>query len=98
MRMRGKRSRPIQNNSSVDWTLRTLRANGRPMRTDDILRAIVAQGGPMIQKSTLVSNLSRYVKHHDTFDRPAPDTYGLVEWDRSADELFGNPEDDPRYT
>ena len=84
----GKRAKPIQEGSSVGRTLALLRQVGRPMSADDILTALNAQGHPgQVQKPTLVSNLSRYVQHHDTFTRPAPNTYGLTEFNKSDAEM-----------
>lgn len=82
----GKRARPIRKNSSVDRTLAVLRAHKRPMSVEDILSILNAEPNmPPVIKTTLVSNLSRYVQHKDTFTRPEPGVYGLVEFDESND-------------
>jgi hypothetical protein len=88
----GERKRPIQPNSSVDWALRVLKSTREPLQVEAIIALIVAHGGPEIQKATLVSNLSRYVKHQDTFSRTGRNTYGLIEWDAPATEKFGEAE------
>jgi hypothetical protein len=82
----GRRAKPIQPNSSVDWTERILRAAGEPLHLDTIIARVKKAGGPIIKKATLASNLSRYVTHGDTFTRPAPNTFALVDADMPADE------------
>ena len=88
----GVRMKPIQDKSSVWWTQMVLAEAGGPLHIDQILARIFAVGGGQVKKSTLISNLSRYIKHHDTFTRTAPSTYGLLsyppvmevsEWGRS---------------
>ena len=59
------------------------------MDAEQLIEAIALAGGPVVQKPTLVSNLSRYQQDKDTFQRVGPNTYGLIEWDLGADELFG---------
>lgn len=78
----GKRARPIQEGSSVDWARRALIQYSQPMKLNDLVDFITVLGGPTVRPATLVSNLSRYVKHGDTFSRPAPNTFGLIEWER----------------
>jgi hypothetical protein len=78
----GKRSKPIQQGSSVFLAEQILQERGEPMPIDSILDAIYHLTGQRVLKSTLVSNLSRYVKHGDTFTRPAPSVYGLTAFER----------------
>jgi hypothetical protein len=74
----GVRKKPIQEGSSVDWTRLVLEKVGEPMTVDEIIANIEALGGPAVKKPTLVSNLSRYVTHNDTFFRAGQSTYGLI--------------------
>jgi hypothetical protein len=74
----GKRARPIQPGSSVAWTRKVLSEAQKPLTVEQVIARIAAEGGPDVKKPTLVSNLSRYVQHHDTFRRVAPNTYGLI--------------------
>lgn len=85
----GQRTKPIQEGSSVDWARRMLKEAGQPMTVDDLILAVRSYSGPDIKKPTLVSNLSRYVKNHDTFSRTNKNTYGLIEWDEPAVHKFG---------
>ncbi len=89
----GKRAKPIQEGSSVWYSEKILRDTGHPLSVDALLVKINAVSDTPVQKPTLVSNLSRYVKHGDTFNRPAPSTFGLVEWDTRGVEP--NPEPYP---
>jgi hypothetical protein len=75
----GRRARPIQEGSSVWWARQVLQEAGRPMGIDELVAKINTRAGEAIKKSTLVSNLSRYVIHHDTFSRPVRSQYGLLE-------------------
>jgi hypothetical protein len=84
----GVRRKPIQPGSSVHWTQRVLTAVGSPMTVDEIINNIEAMGGPAIKKPTLVSNLSRYVKHKDTFVHTGQSTYGLIGQETSAPSLL----------
>jgi hypothetical protein len=84
---RGKRAKPIQEGSSVWWARQLLQQAGHELVVDELLAQINDLSPTKVQKPTLVSNLSRYVKHGDTFTRPAPSTYGLIEWDQSGDEV-----------
>lgn len=77
----GKRAKPIQKGSSVWWTQIVLDAAEAPLHIDEILRQVNENSDEKVLKNTLVSNLSRYVKHGDTFTRPAPSTFGLTKWD-----------------
>jgi hypothetical protein len=87
----GKRSRPIQPGSSVDRALLCLQAIGEPLTADQIVDIVnkSAPSLPRVKKDTLVSNLTRYVQHGDTFTRPAPNTYGLVEFDAKQSQVPG---------
>ena len=65
---------------------------GKPMHIDQLIERIDQESGLSFQRATVVSNLSRYVKHHDTFTRPAPNTYGLIEFDRAEmDDMLTDP-------
>jgi hypothetical protein len=76
----GKRAKPIQHGSSVWWTAKVLHMLGRPTHITQLLPRINRESGESFKASTLVSNLSRYVKFGDTFERPAPNTFGLIDF------------------
>lgn len=78
----GKRAKPIQQGSSVWWTVQVLRDTGAPMHIDNIITTIFERSGETVKKATLVSNLSRYIAHNDTFVRPEPSVYGLLDYSR----------------
>ena len=54
------------------------------MHVDSLLKRIEEMSGFTVRKTTLVSNLSRYVRAQDTFTRPEPSMYGLSEWTEEA--------------
>jgi hypothetical protein len=76
----GFRKRPIRQKSSVWWATQVLKhGGGRPIHIDELVKRVEEFGGLAVRKSTLVSNLSRYVRAHDTFSRPTEGTYGLLD-------------------
>lgn len=71
-----------------------LRKNGNPMHINEILKAL---GLPVDSKHklSLGGSLANYVRKEQIFSRPAPNTFGLREWNareerKSEDEI---PED-----
>ena len=75
----GRRSRPIQKGSSVWWARRVLAETASPVSVDDLIERIAALGGGSVKKTTLVSNLSRHIKHGHMFTRPTPNMYALAD-------------------
>ena len=76
----GVRRKPIQENSSVWWAQQALMLEEKPLHIDELLQKIKEYSTLDVKKSTLISNLSRYIKHNDTFVRPAESTYGLINY------------------
>ena len=72
------RRRPIRRTSSVGAALKVLHHANRPMHIDELLQMIAHTTGLPVQKTTLVSNLARYVRAGDTFRRVAANTYELI--------------------
>jgi hypothetical protein len=77
--------------------------HGKPMHVDVLRQQIQKESGAdeAPKKNTLVSNLSRYVRYGDTFNRPAPNTFGLINFSRDIEANppldwsgAGLPEDD----
>jgi hypothetical protein len=83
----------IKPNSSVDWTKKALEAAGHELTLDAVIQWAFINGGVRIQKPTLASNVSRYIRRGDTFSRVAKNTIALKEWDQgneqTADERYG---------
>jgi hypothetical protein len=75
-----KQRRPMREGSTVWWAERLLKHLGRPTHIDTLIDEIQRASGQPATKPTVVSNLSRYIKHDDTFTRPAESTYGLKEF------------------
>ncbi|MGE4057052.1 MAG: hypothetical protein AB7F99_19885 [Vicinamibacterales bacterium] len=81
----GKRAKPIQKGSSVWWSAKVLFNQGKPMHINEILKRIARESGETFKKPTVVSNLSRYVKYGDTFNRPMPNVFGLIDFTKDPD-------------
>ena len=60
-----------------------LRQAGKPLHIKEIIRGIEA-GGHKVMKTTVIGNLSRYVKDKRVFYRAGISTYGLLEWKKAA--------------
>jgi len=54
-----------------------LKNEGKPMHIDELMRKI---GKDEKHKISLSGSLSSYVRHHKVFTRPAPNTFGLIEF------------------
>ena len=74
------RSRPIRKTSSVGHAVEVLRDRDQDMDADLLVATINERFGSNVTKTTLVSSLSRYVRAGDTFTRPRPGAYGLIEF------------------
>jgi hypothetical protein len=81
----GRRAKPIQQGSSIWWTAKVLYMTSQPMHIDKILERIEKESGVAFKKATVVSNLSRYVRYADTFERPAPNVYALKDFSRDVE-------------
>jgi hypothetical protein len=96
----GKRSRPIQHGSSVWWSAKVLHMLGKPLHIKTLISWISKESGEEFKPATLVSNLTRYVRYGDTFTRPAPNTFGLIDFSLDIDaqtifeELSADDEED----
>ena len=80
------RSRPIRKTSSVGHAVEVLRDLGQDMDADPLVATINERFGSTVTKTTLVSSLSRYVRAGDTFTRPRPGAYGLIEFKERNNE------------
>ncbi len=67
---------PYKPNSSVGKAVKVLKKAGVPMHVDELAAKI----GRKVKKTTLVGNLSRYVKAGLVFCRTAPGEFGLLDW------------------
>jgi hypothetical protein len=75
------RKRPIHDKSTVGNARRVLQMAGGPLHVDEIIANIEHMTGLPVNKSTLVSNLSRYVKKGDTFRRAGANVFALVKYE-----------------
>jgi len=73
------RKRPIRPKSSVWWAQKVLQHAGTPLHIDELVKRVEEFSEQATRKSTLVSNLSRYVRMGDTFVRLEEGTYALAD-------------------
>lgn len=76
--------------SSPEMAERVIREAGNAIHVNEILSAIERKFQVRVPYATLVSNLARLTKAKKTFERTAPNTFGLIEWHeiREAEALF----------
>ena len=76
---------PIENRlrvgSAVEKTYKLLKTKGSPMHVMDILVGI-GKNQTTKERVSLSSSLGGYVRTHNVFTRPSPNTFGLLEWDK----------------
>jgi hypothetical protein len=79
---------PYKPDSSVARAVEVLQEAGHHLHIDELVRRIEGKGH-RVMKSTLVGNLSRYVKVGEVFTRHSRSHYGLLEWQRAMiDEML----------
>ena len=78
-RLTGQKRRR-RGDSTTAWAEAVLRDAGKNLHITQLLKGIEDRFHKKVLKTTLVGNLARKVKARDTFDRPAPSTFGLLEW------------------
>lgn len=84
-RTRGSSSKqPIRPGSAVYWAHKVLHHRHKICHIDSILKDIRDLAGVTVQKPSLVSSLSRYIKRHDTFVGHGEGYYGLQEFEEEA--------------
>lgn len=64
--------------STAYFAAEAIRAAGRPLHANDIVRA-VEQAGQKIKLATLVGSLSRWVSRRSVFYRAGKNVFGLIE-------------------
>lgn len=82
----------IRPNSQVDKARAVLRAERKPMHVSEILRKSGREPSKK-NKLSLSGSLGWYVRHEEVFTRPAPNTFGLLEFtQKQYDEAAGVPD------
>lgn len=69
--------------SNVAKAREALQAAGKPLHISDLLAALGKETGPD-NRAALSGSLSAYVRKHEIFTRPAPNTFGLVEFEANS--------------
>ena len=76
----------LRANSDLAKARDAIRETGRPMHVSEILQKL---GKPLTRetRSSLSGSIGWYVRRNEIFTRPAPNTFGLVEFEKvEADE------------
>lgn len=76
-----QRDRPLRQGTLVYYAEKVIRTKGEPVYIDTLVDHIRSLSGLNVQKSSLVSNLSRYVRSGVVFSRPGEGYYSLLEFD-----------------
>jgi hypothetical protein len=76
----------LRNGSNIAKAREVLRLTGKPMHIIDLLKAM---NQPTDKKNRLAlgGSLAAYVRRSLVFNRPAPNTFGLLEFDQKRLEL-----------
>jgi hypothetical protein len=77
----------LRKNSQPAKAYKALKAAGHPLH---IVRLLEALGRPVnrTNRSTMSSALAAYYRKREIFTRPAPNTFGLVEWGELVNSNF----------
>lgn len=70
--------------SQVKMAYDILCSSNHPMHVDSIIDAIEKEFQTKLDKESLVSALSKRVKRHDRFTKPAPNTFYLIDQDEGG--------------
>jgi hypothetical protein len=87
----------LRPNSEVAKSRQAILSAGRPLHVDELLKAL---GKPINHnnKASLSGSLATYVRKNEIFTRPAPNTFGLVEFEReSLQETLFDEEPPPEF-
>lgn len=71
--------RPIRENSVLWYARQVLAQRGLPWYIDDLVKDVANLSGKPVQKTSLVSSLSRYIRAGEVFERPKEGYYRLRE-------------------
>lgn len=72
-------SEVVRPGSAMDLAVRALREAAKPMHIMELLKAMGKE--PTAEnRGSIGSSLAAYVRRSAIFTRPAPNTFGLVEW------------------
>lgn len=81
----------LRRGSTVEKARDALKAVGRPLHITELLKAI-GQGTDISHRTALAGSLGAYVRDKKIFTRPAPNTFGLIEFDSVMAEINENGE------
>lgn len=75
-----RRDKPFRPGTTVYWAQEALRYRGQAVHIDQLVEDVYRLSGTKVEKSSLVGNLSRYVRQGVVFNRPGEAQYGLIEF------------------
>lgn len=81
----GRPHRGFKAGSNVAKAFKFLKKETRPYHIADLLEKI-GKANNKSNRAALASQLSAYAKNDEIFSKPAPNTFGLVEWGDSQEE------------
>ena len=70
----------VKSGSQAEKVIRVLSDAGEPVHINEIMARMGIEC-TMSAKNSLAGSLSRYVRQGQIFTRPAPGTFGLIEWE-----------------
>lgn len=88
-----KSASTLRPGSAMEQARGVLRDAGEPLHVDDILRRM----GKAVTRETKVAvsgSIAAYVRRGEIFTRPAPNTFGLVEFGGGRDKRNAEPPED----
>jgi len=71
--------------SSMYQVMEVLKREGAPMHVDKLLTAL-GKDPTLENKTSLTGSLGSYVRKHQVFTRPSPNTFGLIEFEGESTE------------
>lgn len=78
---------PLRPDSQLFQVREVLRKAGEPTHIDEIIKALSEEpNDTKVSKVSLVGSLGQYIRRGTVFTRPAPNTFGLVEFDATENE------------
>lgn len=77
--LEGNLDATLRSGTNIDKARETLRAKGEPMHVADLLKAL-GKPDDNVNRAALSGSISAYVRKGQIFTRPAPNTFGLMEF------------------
>jgi len=79
----GETKKVLRNGSHADKAYKALKKAGEPLYVDQMLTAM-KRAVSKKNRITVANVLAQYARKNEIFSRPAPNTFGLIEWGNNA--------------